>query len=86
MKNINKVLIIVLITTLLLSGCSSSARKNSSVGTDSLNGLSEGISQKSSIRFGAKDDFVLTMNQAFQWIWIQMSLYQSEFNTEDIHI
>lgn len=84
MKNINKVLIIVLITTLLLSGCSSSARKNSSVGTDSLNGLSEGISQKSSIRFGAKDDFVLTMNQAIPMdMDSSMSLYQSEFNTED---
>ena len=84
MKNINKVLIIVLITTLLLSGCSSSARKNSSVGTDSLNGLSEGISQKSSIRFGAKDDLVLTMNQAIPMdIDSSMSLYQSEFNTED---
>ena len=84
MKNINKVLIIVLITTLLLSGCSSSARQNSSVGTDSLNGLSEGISQKSSIRFGAKDDLVLTMNQAIPMdIDSSMSLYQSEFNTED---
>ena len=83
MKNINKVLIIVLITTLLLSGCSSSARKNSSVGTDSLNGLSEGISQKSSIRFGAKDDFVLTMNKRFNGYGFSMSLYQPEFNTED---
>ena len=84
MKNINKVLIIVLITTLLLSGCSSSARQNSSVGTDSLNGLSEGISQKSSIRFGAKDDLVLTMNQAIPMdIDSSMSLYQPEFNTED---
>ena len=84
MKNINKVLIIVLITTLLISGCSSGIRQNSSVGTDSLNGLSEGISQKSSIRFGAKDDLVLTMNQAIPMdIDSSMSLYQSEFNTED---
>ena len=84
MKNINKVLIIVLITTLLTSGCSSGIRQNSSVITDSLNNSLGGASQKSSIRVGAKDEFGLTMKQAIPMdMDSSMSLYQSEFNTED---
>lgn len=84
MKNINKVLIIVLITTLLISGCSSGIRQNSSVITDSLNNSLGGASQKSSIRVGAKDEFGLTMKQAIPMdMDSSMSLYQSEFNTED---
>jgi len=84
LKNINKVLIIVLITTLLISGCSSGIRQNSSVITDSLNNSLGGASQKSSIRVGAKDEFGLTMKQAIPMdMDSSMSLYQSEFNTED---
>lgn len=84
MKNINKVLIIVLITTLLISGCSSGIRQNSSVITDFLNNSLGGASQKSSIRVGAKDEFGLTTNQAIPMdMDSSMSLYQSEFNTED---
>lgn len=84
MKNINKVLIIVLIITLLISGCSSGIRQNSSVITDSLNNSLGGASQKSSIRVGAKDEFGLTMKQAIPMdMDSSMSLYQSEFNTED---
>lgn len=84
MKNINKVLVTVLITTLLISGCSSGIRQNSSVITDFLNNSLGGASQKSSIRVGAKDEFGLTMNQAIPMdMDSSMSLYQSEFNTED---
>lgn len=84
MKNINKVFIMIIITTLLISGCSSGARQNSSVKTDSLNILSGESSQKSSIRFGANDEFEFTMNPAIPMdMDSRMSLYQSEFNTED---